>query len=72
MIDKEKFLTSYNIEPEELKAAGLDWEEPSMMTICLLRENCAALVRILCTIISMILRGQASIPTGTALRIPAI
>ena len=27
MIDKEKFLTSYNIEPEELKAAGLDWEE---------------------------------------------
>ena len=27
MIDKEKFLTSYNIEPEELKADGLDWEE---------------------------------------------
>ena len=27
MIDKENFLTSYNIEPEELKAAGLDWEE---------------------------------------------
>ena len=27
MIDKEKFLTSYNIEPEELKAAGLEWEE---------------------------------------------
>ena len=27
MIDKEKFLTSYNIEPEELKAVGLAWEE---------------------------------------------
>ena len=27
MIDKENFLTSYNIEPEELKAAGLEWEE---------------------------------------------
>ena len=27
MIDKEKFLTSYNIEPEELRTAGLDWEE---------------------------------------------
>lgn len=27
MIDKENFLTNYKIEPEDLEAAGLDWEE---------------------------------------------
>ena len=60
MIDKENFLTSYNIEPEELKAAGLDWEELAAIydDYLSIEGNCAALVRILCTIISMILRGR--------------
>ena len=69
MIDKEKFLTLRNLRQSVLP--GRSWL-PYMMIICPLRENCAALVRILYTIISMILRGRASIPTGTVLRIPAI
>lgn len=74
MIDKEKFLTSYNIEPEELKAVGLAWEELAAIydDYLSVEGRLRSIGKDLYTIISMILRGRAYIPIGTVLRIPAI
>ena len=67
MIDKENFLTSYNIEPEELKAADLNWEELAAIYddyLSTLRNRCS--IAGFCAIISMIERQASIPPTGTA------
>ena len=74
MIDKEKFLTSYNIEPEELKAAGLDWEELAAIydDYLSVEGKLRSIGKDFVYDYLYDIEGQASIPTGTALRIPAI
>ena len=74
MIDKEKFLTSYNIEPEELKAAGLDWEELAAIydDYLSVEGKLRSIGKDFVYDYLYDIERQASIPTGTALRIPAI